>query len=164
MDYNEIKKLMEDMGNSKLDSLEIEFPDGVKISMTKDSNEEVVIASPQNNNSNVIEASAPITVPIITKKEENSLVDISTSNANAKDENYKIVKSPMVGTFYASSSPEKDAFVKVGDKVKKGQVLCIVEAMKLMNEIESEYDGEIAEICVKNEEIVEYGKPLFKIK
>ena len=70
----------------------------------------------------------------------------------------------MVGTFYASSSPEKDAFVKVGDKVKKGQVLCIVEAMKLMNEIESEYDGEIAEICVKNEEIVEYGKPLFKIK
>ena len=79
-------------------------------------------------------------------------------------ENLKVVKSPMVGTFYASSAPDKDPFVKVGDKVKKGQVLCIVEAMKLMNEIESEFDGEIVEICVENEEVVEYGKPLFKIK
>ena len=70
----------------------------------------------------------------------------------------------MVGTFYASSSPEKEAFVKVGDKVHKGQVLCIIEAMKLMNEIESEYDGEIVEICVNNEDMVEYGTPLFKIK
>ena len=166
MDYKEIKKLMEDMGNSKLDSLEIEFPDGVKISMTKSSNKEVFINVPQNNKSDAIEASAPMTVPVVTKKEENSLVNISNGNTTVdmQEENYKIVKSPMVGTFYASSSPDKEPFVKVGDKVKKGQVLCIVEAMKLMNEIESEYDGEIAEICVNNEDIVEYGKPLFKIK
>lgn len=70
----------------------------------------------------------------------------------------------MVGTFYASPSPEKEPFVKIGDKVHKGQVLCVVEAMKLMNEIESEYDGEIVEICVKNEDMVEYGTSLFKIK
>jgi acetyl-CoA carboxylase biotin carboxyl carrier protein len=165
MDYKEIKKLIEDMGNSKLDSLEIEFPDGVKISMTKNSNREVVITSAQNNAQNVIEASSPMTVPVIVKNEENSLINVTANKEQTSEqENYKVVRSPMVGTFYASSSPDKEAFVKVGDKVKKGQVLCIVEAMKLMNEIESEYDGEIAEICVNNEDVVEYGKPLFKIK
>ena len=156
MDYKDIKKLMEDMGNSKLDSLDIEFPDGVKISMTKNSQKEIVVT---NKGTDVIEASAPMTVPVVTKKQENSLVA-----ADNKEENYKIVKSPMVGTFYSSSSPDAEAFVKVGDKVKKGQVLCIVEAMKLMNEIESEFDGEIVEVCVKNEDVVEYGTPLFKIK
>ena len=70
----------------------------------------------------------------------------------------------MVGTFYRSSSPKANPFVNVGDKVKKGQVLCIIEAMKLMNEIESEYDGEITEILVNNEGVVDYGMPLFKIK
>ena len=79
-------------------------------------------------------------------------------------ENYKLVKSPMVGTFYESSSPKANPFVKVGDKVKKGQVICIVEAMKLMNEIEAEFDGEIVEVCKKNEDMVEYGEILFKIK
>ena len=71
--------------------------------------------------------------------------------------------SPLVGTFYSSSSPEAESFVKVGDTVKKGQVLGIVEAMKLMNEIESEYDGVVEEIMVGNEEVVEYGQPLFRI-
>ena len=75
----------------------------------------------------------------------------------------KIVVSPLVGTFYSSSSPEAESFVKVGDQVKKGQVLGIVEAMKLMNEIESEYDGVVEEIMVGNEEVVEYGQPLFRI-
>lgn len=69
----------------------------------------------------------------------------------------------MVGTFYSSSSPEAESFVKVGDTVKKGQVLGIVEAMKLMNEIESEYDGVVEEVMVGNEEVVEYGQPLFRI-
>ena len=76
----------------------------------------------------------------------------------------KVVTSPLVGTFYASSSPDADAFVKVGDTVKKGQVLGIIEAMKLMNEIESEYDGVVEAILVNNEEVVEYGQPLFRIK
>ena len=74
------------------------------------------------------------------------------------------VKSPMVGTFYSKSSPSSEPFVKIGSKVKKGDTLCIIEAMKLMNEIESEYDGEIIEILVKDEEMVDYGKPLFIIK
>ena len=160
MEYKDIKKLMDDMGNSTLDSLDIEFPDGLKISMKK--------------NSNVIEASTH-TVPVVTKEEKTSLMNIpsttagattndAVTNSSVTEENYKIVKSPMVGTFYSSSAPGKPPYVSVGDKVKKGQVLCVIEAMKLMNEIESEFDGEIAEICVKNEDVIEYGQPLFKIK
>ena len=70
----------------------------------------------------------------------------------------------MVGTFYASSAPDKAPYVKVGDKIHKGQVVCIVEAMKLMNEIESEFDGEIVEVCVNDGDMVDFGRPLFKIK
>ena len=151
MDYKQIKKLMDDMGESKLDSLEIEFPDGIKISMKK--NVEV-----KTQSADIIPASAPMTVPVVQKEVEKSLV------ATPSVEDYKLVKSPMVGTFYNSSAPGKEPFVKVGDKVSKGQVLCIVEAMKLMNEIESEFDGEIVEVCVNNEEVVEYGTVLFKIK
>ena len=159
MDYKEIKKLMDDMGDSKIDSLEIEFPEGIKIKMKKNTEKEVLITQPKN----VIEASAPMTAPVVTEKQETALVKSDEGETN-KEENLKIVKSPMVGTFYASSSPEKEPFVKIGDKVHKGQVLCIVEAMKLMNEIESEFDGEIVDICVKNEDVVEYGTTLFKIK
>ena len=75
----------------------------------------------------------------------------------------KIVKSPLVGTFYAAPSPEAETFVKKGDTVKKGQVLGIVEAMKLMNEIETEYDGVVEDILIGNEDTVEYGQPLFVI-
>ncbi len=76
----------------------------------------------------------------------------------------KVVTSPLVGTFYSAASPEAEAFVKVGDTVKKGQILGIIEAMKLMNEIESEYDGVVEAILVNNEDIVEYGQPMFRIR
>jgi acetyl-CoA carboxylase biotin carboxyl carrier protein len=75
----------------------------------------------------------------------------------------KPVKSPMVGVFYAAPSPEEKPFVSVGDKVKKGDVLCIIEAMKLMNEIVADEDGEIAKICVSDGQVVEYGQCLFLI-
>lgn len=139
MNYEEIQKLIETMGNSKLDTLSIEFPDGVKINMKK--REEVSSAV------------------VNTKKEPEE-----TKTQEEKDETIQCITSPMVGTFYTKASPKEKEFVKVGDAVKKGQVLCIIEAMKLMNEVESEYDGEIVEICSKNEEMVDFGKPLFKIK
>lgn len=77
---------------------------------------------------------------------------------------FHTIKSPFVGTFYRSPSPEEDSFVKVGDRVDKGQTLCILEAMKIMNDIESDIAGEIVEICVENESLVEYGQVLFKIR
>lgn len=76
----------------------------------------------------------------------------------------KVITSPLVGTFYNASSPDAAPFVQAGDTVKKGQVLGIIEAMKLMNEIESEYDGIVEAVLVNNEEVVEYGQPLFRIK
>lgn len=75
----------------------------------------------------------------------------------------QLIESPMVGTFYAASSPEAAPFVEVGDRVKKGQVVCIIEAMKLMNEIECEYEGVVAERLVENAQGVEFGQPLFRI-
>jgi len=71
------------------------------------------------------------------------------------------ITAPLAGVFYAAPAPDAEPFVKVGDKVKKGDVLCIIEAMKIMNEITADRDGEIADICVKNEQIVEYGQTLF---
>ena len=73
------------------------------------------------------------------------------------------IKSPMVGVFYAAPSPDAKPFVEVGSKVKKGDVVCIVEAMKLMNEITAEFDGEVLDICVHNGDVVEYGQTLFKL-
>lgn len=144
MEYKDIKEIVKDMGESKIDELKIEFPDGTKISMKKNDIKQNSIL-PEENNVNI--------------KQENT----KTCEKNI-NENYKEIKSPMVGTFYSKSSPTAKPFVKVGDKVKKGDVVCIVEAMKLMNEIESEFDGEIVEICKNDEDMCEYGECLFKIK
>ena len=150
MEYEKIKQLMEDMGNSKLTAIDIDFPDGTKISMKKEEKQ-------------VIQMTESVPVEKLSSKEEVK-VENRKEKSEEKTEEGNIVKSPMVGTFYLKPSPTSTPYVEVGQKVKKGDVLCIIEAMKLMNEIESEFDGEIKEILVKDEETVEYGKPLFIIK
>ena len=149
MNYDEIKKLMDDMGKSKIDSLEIEFPDGIKISMQKNTNR-----GGGNKTENVV----------LTSNVSNDNVTTIAPVVEEVKEDYFLIKSPMVGTFYSRSAPDKEAFVKVGDVIKKGDPLCIIEAMKLMNEIESECDGTVIEICMKDEQMVEYGQVIFKIK
>ena len=151
MEYKEIKQLMEDMENSSLSSLDISLPDGTKISIQKENNEETKNYTVQSSKTVKIENN---------EKEEQKTFESKTSN----NENKKIVKAPMVGTFYLKPSPTSEAYVEIGKTVKKGDTLCIIEAMKLMNEIESEFDGKIIEICVKDGEAVEYGKPLFVIE
>lgn len=151
MEYEKIKQLMEDMGDSKLTSIDIHFPDGTKISMKKEIKEVVLENLPTKQ---LIKDEG---TEDIKKKSEQE-------KENKEMEEGNIVKSPMVGTFYAKSSPNSEPYVAIGQKVKKGDVLCIIEAMKLMNEIESEFEGEIIEILVEDEETVEYGKPLFVIK
>lgn len=87
-----------------------------------------------------------------------------TASEKARSENIRIVTSPMVGTFYRSPSPEAPAFVELGSIVKSAQTMCIIEAMKLMNEVESEYNGKVVSILVENGQPVEYGEPLFHIE
>ncbi len=88
----------------------------------------------------------------------------SAADANLPDPDAVVVAAPMVGVFYAAPSPDAKPFVSVGSKVKQGDVLCIIEAMKLMNEITAEQDGTICEVCVGNGQVVEYGHPLFRMK
>lgn len=145
MEYEKIKQLMNDMGNSKLTEINIDFPDGTKISMKKEN------------------------VGVISNRSQEKVVETNIQNEemviqDEKEESGNIVKSPMVGTFYIKPSPTAEAYIEVGKEVKKGDVLCIIEAMKLMNEIESEYTGTVIEILVKDGETVEYGTPLFRIK
>lgn len=149
MEYKEIKRLMDDMGESKLNEISIKFPDGTEIKIKKDAE-------------NKKEAQ-----PLMQQAAETTIVNnVKTENKTQikPQEEAKYITSPMVGTFYSKPSPTEKPFVEIGTKVKKGDKLCIIEAMKLMNEIEAETDGEIVDILLKDEDVVEYGTKLFKIK
>lgn len=157
MDFEKIKDLMKSLDGSNLMDFELKLQDGFYLRMNKHKSQQQATQSQQVENTQQFVQQMSQTVatqttePIEQPKEENKKIEGNT------------VKSPIVGTFYSSSSPTKPAFVKVGDKVKKGDVLCIIEAMKVMNEITSQFDGEVAEILVGNEDMVEYGQPLFTI-
>ena len=146
MEYEKIKQLMSDMSDSKLTAIDIDFPDGTKISMKKENEKAIVVKS---NVQDEIKNS-------ITKTEES--IDEKT------DLKGNIVKSPMVGTFYIKPSPTSSPYVEIGANIKKGETLCIIEAMKLMNEIQSDYSGKITEIFVEDGSPVEYGTELFRIE
>lgn len=102
--------------------------------------------------------------PIIQHTPVQTPAPVQTAKAASTDVGLHVIKSPFVGTFYAAPSPGKPVYTKLGDKVKVGQALCVLEAMKIMNEIDADVAGEIVEICVDNESLVEFGQPLFKIK
>jgi acetyl-CoA carboxylase biotin carboxyl carrier protein len=170
MDYKNIQELIKTVSDSQLTSFEIET-EGIRIKMEKKEQQVVVEKMP------VYAASVePVTREPLTKENiatnQVSVQKLETSSASTVEnvvnievaEDLFVVKSPIVGTMYTSSSPEAENFVKVGSQVKKGDTLCILEAMKLMNEIESEVDGEVIEVLGSNEDMVEYGQPLFKIR
>ena len=148
MNIDEILTLVQAVSDSKLTSFKLDQGD-MHISLKKEK-EEVIAAPVVTAASSRVIAEAPAAAP-----------EAAENHDIASD---KVITSPLVGTFYSSASPDAESFVKEGDTVKKGQVLGIIEAMKLMNEIESEYDGVIEAILVHNEEVVEYGQPLFRIK
>ena len=100
---------------------------------------------------------------VVTATSENTVETVTDTDTTETNSSLNDVKAPLVGVFYAAPSPEEDAYVKVGDRVNKGDVLCVIEAMKMFNEIKAETSGTIAEICVDNGNVVEYGQTLFKI-
>lgn len=145
MDFKEIENLIKIMSASNIDELEVTLKDA-SIKLKKNSN-----------------TASPVYVEKKTKVEEPD-INIEKTKEAETDDDYYTVASPIVGTFYAAPSQDAEAYVTAGSQIKKGDALCIIEAMKLMNTIESEVDGEIVKILVKDGDMVEYGQPIFKVK
>ncbi len=156
MNLKEIKELIELMKNTDISELEIERS-GVKVRLRKGGDVTFHPSMPRMEY-----PPAAIVAPAVT--EVPAPGGVAEKSAEPVKANLIKVTSPIVGTFYRSSSPDKPAYVEIGDVVKKGQVLCIIEAMKLMNEIECESAGRIIQILVENGAPVEYGQPLFAIE
>lgn len=168
----EIRELIKLMDQSNLDEFKYEL-DGAKITLKR--NKEKIIAAdvvsvaapkaPEAPAAPKAEAPAPA-APAAPKTEAAPAKAEAPAapSANVDDPSLVKITSPMVGTFYSSPSPDQPAYVKVGDKVDEESIVCIVEAMKLFNEIEAEVKGEIVEVLVQNEQLVEYGQPLFLVK
>jgi acetyl-CoA carboxylase biotin carboxyl carrier protein len=156
MTLDEIKQLIEFIKGQELTEFELE-QDGFKVRI-KSGHTQQVVAMPQ------MHASMPMMAAPVAPQAAAAAAPAAPAPVADEGGELCIVKSPIVGTFYRSAEPGAKAFVSVGDTVKKGQVLCIIEAMKLMNEIDSEYDGEVTSIYIENGQAVQYGERLFAIK
>src|ERR1700759_368540 len=163
IDLRYVKKLIEMIDESSVDSIEISSDKGMKIRISQ---------SPQQRGT--VQVAAPLPAPALVPPTAparappaDGLPAVTEGETPGRAEASKTqlleVKSPMVGTFYGSPEPGAKAYVAVGDRVAKGQILCIIEAMKIMNEIESEYAGVVREVLVEDSQPVEYGQVLFKI-
>ena len=156
MDYQQILELVKEVSKAGLTNFE--YTEGnIRIAMSCPQPEEKIVVPASNL---VLQEAAGAGVNTV----ETAVSAQQQPEQITEEKGGNIVKSPLVGTFYAAPSEDAQPFVKVGDTVKKGQTLAIVEAMKLMNEIESEFDGVVTEILVENEDNVEYGQPLFRIQ
>lgn len=165
MNIDEIMKLVKAVSDYNLTSFELE-EGNVKISLKREKEmpQIVTVGAPALDAASAAVSAQMMGAAMAAQAAPAPQSGAAEGGADAGIESDKVVTSPLVGTFYSASTPDAEAFVKVGDTVKKGQVLGIIEAMKLMNEIESEYDGVVEAVLVKNEEVVEYGQPLFRIR
>jgi len=149
MNLEEIKELIKVFGESELGKLKLKNGK-VELFMSKEGSEVVV---------------APKAVAVAQNAQpEQENTPVAKEEPAEQEKVGDIIKSPMVGTFYASPSPDSPAFVSAGDSVRKGQTLCILEAMKIMNELEAEYDCKILEVLVQDGQPVEYDTPLFRVE
>ena len=156
MDIKEIRELIQAVCESGIAELELERT-GVKVRIRKDN----PLSQSVQVETNSSDESLP--VQLIDQSTAQSL-EKTSSISNSDESDLHIIRSPIVGTFYQSSKPNAKPFVQIGDQVEAGSVLCIIEAMKLMNEIESEFNAEIVEILVENGTPVEFGQVLMRVK
>ena len=156
MDLKVIKQVVELMKRSEISEFEIE-EEGFKLRLSR-----------KNGETQIIQSAAPIAtspvMPAASLPSPAAAPAAEPAESPAQDPDVQIIKSPMVGTFYRASSPDTPPFVKIGEKVTTDSIVCIIEAMKVMNEINAEITGTITEILAENGEAVEYGQPLFKVK
>ncbi len=165
MDIKEIQELIKFVAKSGATEVNLEI-DNVKISIKSPAKKGAVPETTiiqqipvTQNPTTVIPASVPTPAPVTNTQKTDTPVKIESGD----DEKYITIKSPMIGTFYRKPSPDKDTFVNVGDSIKVGDVLCVIEAMKLFNEIESELSGKIVKVLVDDSTPVEYDQPLFLV-
>ena len=156
MELKEIKELIKLVSESGVSEVEVERGD-FKVSIKKVEEKTTII---QQAAAPVVQATAPVAPAPVNTMHTPAVTSAPAPAAS----NLITIKSPMIGTYYKTPSPDKPAFVNVGDEIKVGQVLCIVEAMKLFNEIESEVSGKIVKILVENASPVEYDQPLFLVE
>ncbi|MFZ5801682.1 MAG: acetyl-CoA carboxylase biotin carboxyl carrier protein [Candidatus Omnitrophota bacterium] len=153
MNLKEIKEVLQLMNEHGLSEIEIE-KDGLKIKLRKGPHGQAVIE----------QVMPPVSYGLPAAAKPAAAAPAGFAGPAAEEAGISVVKSPMVGTFYAAPSPDQPPYVKVGQAVKPGDVLCIIEAMKLMNELKAEVAGTLTEILITNGQPVEYDQPLFKIK
>lgn len=158
MDLDEIKQILEMMREHDLADFELER-DNVKLRLRKHATTPAIVAAPVATGYPVLPPQAPPSAPA-----SQAQASAPVLTAASEDVDLAIVKSPIVGTFYRSSEPGAAPFAAVGQRVQKGQPLCIIEAMKLMNEINAELDGEVVKVYVENGQAVQYGERLFAIR
>ncbi len=151
IDLRYLKKLVEMLDQSSVDSIEISSDKGVKIRISK---------TPQQRGT--VQVAAPMALPPAAAAAPAAAPPAPVKHEAPKPHLLE-VKSPMVGTFYGAPEPGAKPYLSVGDRISKGQILCIIEAMKIMNEIESEFDGVVKEILAQNAHPVEYGQVLFRV-
>ncbi|MEP0987352.1 acetyl-CoA carboxylase biotin carboxyl carrier protein [Ekhidna sp.] len=154
MKAKEIQELINFLSESGLEEVNIETDD-FKVSIKRSAEQHVIASAP------MAAAPAPQAAPAPAPAPQAAPAD--GGNVPASDSNLVEIKSPMIGTFYRSANPESPAFVEVGSSVKQGDTVCIIEAMKLFNEIESEVSGKIVKVLVENAQPVEYDQPLFLV-
>ncbi|MCR8744123.1 acetyl-CoA carboxylase biotin carboxyl carrier protein [Romboutsia lituseburensis] len=155
MKINEIKELLNVIDKTNLEFVKIESSD-LKLEVSKSSNRIV--------NNDLRDSKHDLSENANCEEVVSDICEEAIEETIEDNINIHVVSAPLMGTFYSSPNPDEGNFVKVGDIIKAGDTLCILEAMKLMNEINSNVSGEVIEILVENEELVEYGQPMFKIK
>ena len=170
MDLKKIEELIKLVDSSSLAFFELQSGnDYIKMdkslvrSVIKNATDEAKVLTPISN-SETETVIGQVFKASYEEKSENIGTPENEKETAIDNETLKVITSPMVGTFYSKVSPDSEPFVKVGDEATIGKIICIVEAMKLMNEIESDFTGRIVEILVKDGQMVEYGQPLFKVK
>lgn len=163
---HEIREIIKLIDESDIQEFKLDH-EGSKLTLRKQSKTEYVTVAAPKEQPIYAEQAQPAVRPVVERNEQlaaTSTQAVTNVKESINDKNLHQVKSPMVGTFYQSPSPDTEAYVQVGDKVNEKTVVCIIEAMKLFNEIEAEVNGEIVEILVENGQLVEYGQPLFLVK
>ncbi len=161
IDLRYVKKLIEMLDGSTVDSIEISSDKGMKLRISKSPQQRaaaMTVAAPM-----AAPVAAPAVLPNVTAARPAEEGVVAVPKAEAPKASLLEIKSPMVGTFYSAPEPGAKPYISVGDRVSKGQIVCIIEAMKIMNELESEYDGVVREVGVTDSHPVEFGQVLYRV-